>query len=797
MTKRLKEGNFYGSALETPVIIKEIDLNKDGDFLPVSGGRSSQPDALNTFAPKNKMQEIPLDFSVEWLDTLENLAAYNSDIGYALDNIVQLANTPHDIYFDDNVKESDIPKMKAHLIEREKEWYENSGGLRSLKADLLAQIVINGSLSAEAYPDKKLKGIEQVVRIAPKNIRFKYNKATGRHDAYQKVNGHTTEGLLKLNPKTYKYIALRRYFASPYATPPFIAAIDALCTQKDMMENFKQIMKKLGMLGFLTAEVTAPTQRPGESENAYWDRCVKYLNDVVYPQLDKNLSKGIVAGFKDTHTFNLQGNNMNVQGATGLFDLVQSRIFAGVKQDPNMMGVNHATTETFGRIILAKLLSQTADYQGVVDSFFSYIYLFELRLAGFNLQSVQVVSQKPMVTDKVKEEDAESKRIDNTKKKRDMGIISQETAANELGYEKAHSEWDIVSEVEEENTEEDVSEESKKYSLEVRQLEYKLKSHIEKYPYLTEYKCGVNLDAENFDTFEGTNVDVFIKKYFNDIAKTYKKASKHVSEKIGNLLLEQDEGIPLEQVQSLAYLTLLKEWDAQFKTPIKTKVKNNITSAWEKFRKDKSIFKGNENAFNKSSFKIPLGVLDLDDFRAIEFMEKSDMVYLGKFITDPDTKRRFYKLLNKMYLEEYTPIGNNEKDLKKFISELNVGFQHELWKIRRIIDTTMNKVRNYSSVYYMSQAYVQKFEVVEMMDDITCDYCEYMNGMIFDVKLAKEQIQKEFNSDPETISSIKPFLVTKSLDDLKEMNASDLQKQGFDCPSYHPHCRGMVIASFD
>lgn len=791
----LKLGNFYGSQTETTLVEEKKQLKVDDVFLPVSGGRVSQPESTNTFAPNSKLEEIPLDFSVEWLSTLENLAAYNSDIGYALDNIVQLANTPHDIYFDDNVKASDIAKMKAHLVDREKEWYENSSGVRSLKADLLAQIVINGALSAEAYPDKKLKGIEQIVRVAPKNIRFKYDKSTGKHIAYQKVDGFTSNGLLKLNPKTYKYIALRRILASPYATPPFITAVDALCTQKDMMNNFKQIMNKLGMLGFLTAEVTPPTQKPGESEQAYWDRCVNYLNNVVYPQLDKNLSKGIVAGFKDTHTFSLQGNNMNVQGATGLFDLVQSRIFAGVKQDPNMMGVNHATTETFGRIILAKLLSQTADYQGTVDSFFSYVYLLELRLAGFNCESVQVVSQKPMVSDKVKEEEAESKRIDNTKKKRDMGIISQEIAANELGYEKAYAEGDIYS-IDIGNSEEkETPEESKKYSLLIKKYEYQLKSHIEQYPYLTEHKCGIP-DVENFDSFKGTNVDMYIKKYFKDIAGVYKAATKKVSDKIGDVLLEQSEHAPLEQIQSLAFLTLLKEWDAAFTEPIKQKVKNNITSAWEKFRKDKSIFKGN-NSFSKGSYNIPLGVLDMDDFRAIEFMEKSDMVYLGKFITDEDTKRRFYKILKKMYLEEYTPIGKNEKDLKKFVMELNATMQHELWKIRRIIDTTMNKVRNYSSVYYMSQAFVKKYEIVEMMDDITCEYCEFMNGQVFDVEESKEHIKKELNADPETISSIKPFLVSKPLNELKDLTSDELQKMGFDCPSYHPHCRGMVIASFD
>lgn len=816
--KLTENTTFYGGE---NIVIEEFASNNNTDYIPVSGGRSSQPDAISTFAPQNKLTEIPVDFSVEWLSTLENLAAYHSDISYALDNIVQLASTPHDIYFSDKIKPKQAIEMKKYLAEKENNWYECSSGVSSLKSDLLTQIVINGALSAEAYPDKNLKGIEQIVRIAPKNIRFVYDKTIDRYLPYQISNtllSQKENGMIKLNVNTYKYIALRRYFQTPYATPPFISAIDALCTQKDMLLNFKNIMKKLGMLGFLSAEVTPPTQRAGETQEAYWQRCIDYLNNSVYPQLQKNLGKGFVAGFKDKHKFELQGNNMNVQGAEGLFNIVQSRIFAGVKQDPNMLGVNHSTTETFGRVVLAKLLSQVTDYQDVVDSFMAHVYLLELRLAGFNPGYVKVVSKKPMIGDQLKEEQTEEIKINNIKAKRDMGIISQEIAANELGYDEPYIESDVVSQspVNSQNpndtnagggTTPDANQTDPSQSssnLKIKQLEYKYKKHIVEYNYCNEHKCKIQINKTNFeqfDKFKGTDLEKYIKQYFSEMLTKYKEASKSISKTLGDKLLNYSKDTPLETIQREAYLHILIKWESEFITPMKDVIENNITVVWEHFRKDKSIFNSKTpTGYSKSKFNsndIADGVLDLDDFRAIQYMEQSDSMYLGKFITDKDTKKAIYKYLEDEYINGYLPIGNNKEALDKFKKTFEETVNLEAWKIRRIIDTSLNKIRNYAHVYYMSQSAVDKYEVLEMNDNLTCDYCAEMDGKVFEVKLTKQKIQKEVNAGAENISKLSPFITTQKIDDIKGKSASELQALGFNSPPYHPHCRGTIIAAFD
>lgn len=821
----LKKGNtFYGQenyvSQVGPTLTVHNVTGEDDKFLPVSGGRSSQPTNVVTFAPTNKLNSIPPDFAVEYLEALEHLAAYNSDISYALDNIVHLANTPHEVYFSDKVPKKKQLEMRLHLKLRESAWYEFSGGERSLKADLLTQVVINGALSAEVVPNDKLTGVEQVIRVAPKYIRFVYNNQIDRYEPYQAgsrmIQNTDLTGMIKLNTTKYRYIALRRYFETPYATPPFISAIEALCTQKDMLSNFKNIIQKLGMLGFLSAEVSPPSQLPGEDKNAYFQRCVDYLNNTVYPQLNKNLSKGMVAGFKDSHKFTLQGNNMNVQGAEGLFKLIQSRIFAGVKQDPNMLGENYSTTETFGRVILAKMLSQVGDYQTVVDKFFEHLYLIELRLAGFSPGYVEVKSEPPMISDKSKEEEARTKQITNVKTVRDMGIISQETAANELGYDKPDSDGDITAVTDPNNNDgtsgdgtapsgkkTDPNNEPNAGTAEnIAILEARLKAHVTEYDYGVGHNCNSIVSIANFENdfnFGDKKLEKFARKYFNSINAKYKDAAVDVATMIGKKLLNYSTNTALEAIQRDVYFFVLAHWESKFISKIKEDIQSNVANVYDYYRKDKSIFPKESTQSNSVSFaknNVPNAVLDLDDYKTIDYMERSDSMYLGKFITDEDTKRAIYTYIEDNYIGGYLPIGNNEAALKQFNKQFGDTIKLEAWKIRRIIDTSVNKLRNYAQVHYLDQAMVDEFEIIEINDNLTCDYCSQMDGKVFSVTTAKNKIQRETNNAPENVSTISPFITNLKIDEVKSMSADELQNAGYDVPPYHCHCRGMTAAHF-
>ena len=156
----------------TTVKVTEQPLAKKEEkqpFMPITtGARSSAETGIATFAPSNKLVEIPPDFAIEYLTTMENLVAFSSDVSYALDNIVSLGNTPHEIFFADSVPEKKQKEMRLHLKLVEKNWYAFSGGQRSIKGDLLTQVVINGALSSEVVPKEDLSGVKKVARVALK-----------------------------------------------------------------------------------------------------------------------------------------------------------------------------------------------------------------------------------------------------------------------------------------------------------------------------------------------------------------------------------------------------------------------------------------------------------------------------------------------------------------------------------------------------------------------------------------------------------------------------------------------------
>lgn len=805
------EPEFDDQNVEESLIAGEKAIAK-----PITSGRSSVPNHVSTFAPRGGLEEIPPDFAIEFLTTLENLAAFNSDISYALDNLVQLANTPHEITFSDKVSDEDAKEMRLFLKENEGGWYQFSGGMHSLKSDLLTQVIINGALSAEIIPGSKRRNglpdhVKQVVRIAPKYIRFLYDREKDVFLPYQRPRNSIGLGgnfidLVELNTRQYHYIAWRRFFESPYAVPPFITAIEELVIKKDMKTNLKNIMKKLGMLGFLKGNVTPPPRNPGEKDDAYFQRMERYLIEQVAPQMEKSLGAGFVAGYLNTHEFELVGNNMNVQGAAGLMSLVDQMIFAGIKQDPNMNGQNFATTETLGRVIMAKTISQVRDYQTIVDEFIAHVYLMALRLEGFSPGYVEVKSEAPMVGDKVKEEEAQAKRISNVISKRDNNIIDQQTAANELGYDMPAGDAPVkpipgTPGLDTENDPKDPSNEVQE-SEEIKVLETRLKKHVTEFIYHYPDCESDDHGPEHFNMvidFQNEVVNKFSRSYNAQIKRLYDKAVKIAGLTISDKLRGLSELASLEAVQETVYIHLLLTFSNEFVPFLEDISQTRNVQMYNKFRRDKQPFASIDtglSAFDSLVFDVPDAVIDLNDFRTMEYLAQSDPLYLGKFITDDDTRRRVFAAIEREYIANGLPIGNNPKLVKRFQGMFKELMELEAYKIRRIIDTTVAKSRNFAAISYMDQAAIETFEIIEIIDNLTCPYCTHMNGKKFSIKTAKQKIQSEVSAGPAMVTATNPFATIIKPDVFTKMSTDDLAASGFVMPTFHPHCRGRTVAVF-
>lgn len=407
-----------------------------GQELPIAGGRSSMSDAARTSLSSllsTIVPEVPFDY----LRIMEHLSKWDGDFSYAVDNIVQLSNTNFTVTFDDSVPSEQAKEMMTVLKRAWRNWYNQSDGINSLIGDLLAQTATTGSLSAEIVPRTDLKCVDKVVLVNPVNIRFKYDSEKDMNVPYQQVNtmGATVEGLIPLNTVTYKYYAIRRINDKPYAIPPLLSSLEAVAVEKDMTDSIRNVVSKLGMLGFLQVLVTAPQRRQGESDQMYQDRCTSYI-DAAIPQVDKSLRKGYVLGFKDTHEFKMNDVTTNVNGAEKLFEMNAQLKMAGLKQDPLMLGRNFSTTETIGRVILAKLTTQITAYQKIVATFLEELFTMHLLLCGYKFDFMDVEFERPMVGDKLRDEQVFSAKIQNYNDLYNQGIVSQEQRAQALGFEK-------------------------------------------------------------------------------------------------------------------------------------------------------------------------------------------------------------------------------------------------------------------------------------------------------------------------------------------------------------------------
>ena len=787
--------------------VEELAKKADKPALPISGARSSVSDDNQTLAGFIADMGISMpEFPFEFLSALDHLAKWHNDVSYAADNIVQLGSTRWSIYFNEEVPEAITKKAIAHLKRREKKWYNYGEGMNSLIGDLLWQVAVSGALSSEMIPRKDLMGIQRVVLVHPKKIRFKYNSDTDLYDAYQQVvqAASVESSLKKLNPTTYKYFALRRSHDKPYAIPPFLSAVDPIHMGKEMMTNLKFIAKKFGAMGFVEVLVNAPTRNQGELDAAYYQRCEDYLKTVI-PRLEAGIQRGYVAGFRESHEFKFNSTTAgNAVNAQKLFEMNDVATSSGLKQDPSMLGRNFSTTETLGRVILAKLTTQTRSYQNLVAAYMSELYLTELLLAEFPIETVTVEFDAPMLGDQEKEENAFALKIANAGSLYNAGIINQVQRANMLGYDEPDQDEPRIVTTPVSPTELDPKTgkpipktatdpaKEKKTNLtraDVESAAFELHQGAPEFNYTL--GCDHNHGLlQQFDREE--DIDKFIRAYFRQTRQVYSEAVAKSVRRIATRLADLGEHATLQNVQDRVLFELFTTWEKNFKRPQSKVTEKWVRQVYRHFRKDESVFGGKK----KAGDKVPKGVFDVKDSRAMEYLKNSDGMYMGRFITDEDTKRRLREFIQQEYLENGLPIGGNRGKIGAFEHVLGEHLMGEEWKIERVIATTLNKARNYAGVMYMDQAGVEQFEIRGVNDRLQCKYCSAMQGRTFSLQIALNKVVEETKSTPAGVSTVAPFVtaVWKDPEVMAKLSSEEIQAAGIDTPPFHPSCRDVVVA---
>lgn len=782
----------------TPQETKTFISQETAEGMPIKAGRQTVPNYLGTDSLLNTT--IKPDIPFEYLTILQNLASTDPDISYAVENIVQLGNTPYIIDFGDSVSDAEADRMRKVIRDSSKRWYGSLNSRNVLVANMLDQLVVNGCLSFESIISQDLTGIDKVILANPRYIEFIYDEELLDYIPYQRVatgvlsNSRLVDGdLIKLNTNTYKYFPLRNRSEKPYGIPPFLSALDMTATEKDVLENFKKVAKNIGVLGFMTVLVNRPQRRKSsngdwmETDQEYNQRCVDYLNTVIRPEAEQGFNTGLVAGFeKDMKIEHQSNNSTNINGAEKFLKELTVIKHSGLKQDPILLGRPFNTSEALGRVILDKFASQVTSYQDIVACGLAELFKLELVLKGFPVMDLSVIFDKPNVKDEKTAEEAYGLKIDNLDKLYKQGIISQQQRANELDYDKPDQEQPRSQPTN--NTEEPTVEDQNNSLI----FEYG------GFEPVFEYGSGTCCESHTFaDGDEGNELlDKYITGYFGGMSRLYKHTVNKIALEIGKRIVLMSENSSRSEVFDAVYNTVLRNWNREFISQQKPIIDKWLDAAYKAFRLDKGVFGSDKIEVDGVMTNIPKGVFDQIDFRTLNYMKNTDEFYLGKFITDEDTINRLRKFIYDEFEKGDLPLGQTDGQ-RKFITNLAQTLELEEYKIDRIVRTTTNKMRSYASVNYMQQVGVKQFQVLALIDNKTSSICRKMNGKIFSVPASRARIVKVSKSKPSSVPKVTPFVssVFKDLDELDNLTGEDLlSTHGIFAPPYHGNCRTQILA---
>jgi len=392
---------------------------------------------------EGKTRFVKPSFIFEYIPVIRKLAAVNQNVGLVLNDLVQLTNTGHRIVFDKSVPADQVDAMRRHLQNSSKMWMDGVDGINGIINKMISQIYIGGALFNEWVVKDDLTGVKHLAMVNPETARWSFNQRSRRYDLYQLVKNTyaiddkvSPQKLVKLNPYYTKYFALNGDTQIPYGIPPFLTALEDLATQKSMMKNIDFIVGQVGLMGFLEFLMEKPGMITGENEDQYQARLTTLLAESK-KNLKDGVKDGVMVGFKEDHEYKFNSTTKSVGGLTEVFGLNQTLVANGLKQPPAFLGADSSGSETHINIIFTKMLSQLNNVQNLIKSNLEFGFKLELQLAGFKFDYLTLEFLPSTITDDLKIQQSREIKLRNLAVLYDQGIISQETFADEAGYEKA------------------------------------------------------------------------------------------------------------------------------------------------------------------------------------------------------------------------------------------------------------------------------------------------------------------------------------------------------------------------
>lgn len=441
---------FFRDKSDHPTTPQEVKKQVATGALP-AGGRPSVDATAQKYSSAlliGGKRVLKPSFDLEVIPIIRSLSKINPDISQAISDTVSLVNTGiQDIKFDKSVTPEKALEMKKYLVDQSKLWGAGTAGMHGLMNKMVSQLFIGGAISNEWVPNREKTAIVNLVFLNPENVAWV--RKSGRYAPYQRMYHNFLNTfkvskkfnameytLKKLNPSTYKYLALNGDEDTPYGIPPYMAALDAIKTQGDMMENIKFTMNMIGLMGYLDAKMEKPDQQDNESEADYRARLEGILEQLK-ARVQEGMKDGVNAGFKDDHEFDFKSTTKSTGNMEQIWQLNELQIASGIKFDSAFLGRSYNSSETSITILFTKMLSILANAQNILKENIHYGFQLSLLMAGYSFKDMRIEMNRSTISDSLKNQQGEEIKIRNNRVLYADGIISQEQYANNVGVPSA------------------------------------------------------------------------------------------------------------------------------------------------------------------------------------------------------------------------------------------------------------------------------------------------------------------------------------------------------------------------
>ena len=364
----------------------------------------------------------------DFITLIEKLALTTPDISQALSRTVLLGNTGHEVTLE-GLSEAEEGRAREEIKLFAREVHKTQGGVDGLVNKLFRQICITGALSGEWIPSESMDGVERVVIVPTRQISFRLRE--GEYIPFQSLDIEEVE----LNREQYMYIPVMSFENSPYGVPPYLAALYPVFIQKDGLENIAKLIRKFGLLGFLSARKKRPVLSFGRSEKEHEKELASRLK-VFAKNLRNGFREGVAVSYDDVD-YDYKSFGDSARGAQGVFHEVEQQVSSGLDIDPALLGRSYSTTETYAGVVYAAFLASLNNYRRMIRRFLERGYALHLVLKGFGVRSVRVHFNPDRGMKPVQDAQAMEVRTRTVLSKLQAGIIDEERAAQELGYAQA------------------------------------------------------------------------------------------------------------------------------------------------------------------------------------------------------------------------------------------------------------------------------------------------------------------------------------------------------------------------